>query len=284
MMIYYLLLLCLPVFNCFQSISQKQYNLKYEKANVILFSAVTSAIALCFFLIASRFRLNFDAKLIPYSLGFAVGYSAGWVGTVLALRYGLMAISSLIVSCSLIFPTVYGVMLGEPVTPLMLTGVILLLAAFVMVNLKFEEGSRFSWKWFACVMTAFFGNGLCAITQNMQKRALGDTYGDEFMILALIGASVLLFAFACMTSRDVKGDFKRCLPFAAVNGVSNALINSLVLIIIGNIPNTVMYPTNAATCMIAAFLLSYFMYKERFSKVQYVGYVLGIVSIVMLNI
>lgn len=283
-MIYYLLLLCLPVLNCVQSISQKQYNLKYEKTNVILFSAVTSVIALCFFLITSRFRLSLNGELIPYSLGFAVGYAAGWVGTVLAIRYGLMAISTLIVSCSLVFPTVYGVVLGEPVTPLMLTGVALLLAAFVMVNLKFEEGSRFTWKWFACVMTAFFGNGLCAITQNMQKRALGDAYGDEFMILALAGASALLFVFACLTSRDVKGDFKRCLPFAAVNGVSNALINSLVLIIIGNIPNTVMYPTNAATCMIAAFLLSYFMYKERFSKIQYIGYALGIVSIVMLNI
>ena len=33
-MLYYLLLLCLPVTSCLQSISQKQYNLKYEKNNV----------------------------------------------------------------------------------------------------------------------------------------------------------------------------------------------------------------------------------------------------------
>ena len=283
-MIYYLLMLGIPLMNCLQSVSQKQYNLKYEKPNVILFSAVTSMIALCFFLVTSRFQLSFDARLIPYSLGFAVGYSAGWVGTVLAVRYGLMAISSLIVNCSLIFPTAYGIMLGEPVTPLLLTGVALLLASFVLVNLKFEEGSRFSWKWFGCVMVAFFGNGLCAVTQNMHKRALGDAYGDEFMIIALAAASAMLLVIAMLTSRDIRGDFKGCVPYSALNGVSNGIINFLVLILIGNVPNTVLYPTNAATSMIAAFLLSYIVYKERFSKVQYIGYALGIVSIVMLNI
>lgn len=283
-MIYYILMLGVPLMNCFQSISQKQYNLKYEKPNVILFSAVTSMIALCFFLVASRFRLNLDPALVPYALGFAVGYSAGWVGTVLAVRYGLMAISSMIVNCSLIFPTAYGVLLGEPVTPLLVVGVALLLAAFVMVNLKFEAGSRFSIKWFACVMVAFFGNGLCAVTQNMQKRALGDAYGNEFMVIALAAASVLLLGFAMLTSRDIRGDFRACLPYSAANGVSNAVINFLMLVLIGNVPNTVLYPTNAAASMIAAFLLAFIMYKERFSRVQYVGYALGVASIVLLNI
>lgn len=283
-MIYYLLMLAIPLMNCLQSVSQKQYNLKYEKANVILFSAVTSMIALCFFLITSRFQLSFDIKLMPYALGFAVGYAAGWVGTVLAVRYGLMAISTLIVNCSLIFPTAYGVILGEPVTPLLLVGVALLLTSFVLVNLKFEEGSKFSLKWFGCVMVAFFGNGLCAVTQNMQKRALGDAYGDEFMVIALAAAAAMLFVAALLTSRNIRGDFKGCVPYATLNGVSNGVINFLVLLLIGNVPNTVLYPTNAATSMIAAFLLSYIVYKERFSKVQYVGYVLGIASIVMLNI
>lgn len=283
-MIYYFLMLGVPLMNCFQSISQKQYNLKYEKPNVILFSAVTSMIALCFFLITSRLRLDFDPALVPYALGFAVGYSAGWVGTVLAVRYGLMAISSLIVNCSLIFPTAYGILLGEPVTLLLLIGVALLLASFVLVNLKFEERSKFTWKWFGCVMVAFFGNGLCAVTQNMQKRALGDAYGHEFMIIALAAASVMLLGFAMLTSRDIRGDFKGCLPYSAANGVANAIINFLMLILIGNVPNTVLYPTNAAASMIAAFLLSYIMYKERFSKVQYVGYVMGVASIVMLNV
>ena len=283
-MIYYLLLLCLPVVNCCQSIAQKQYNLKYEKTNVILFSAVTSVMALGFFLITSGLKLEFNAGLIPYSLMFAAGYSSAWVGTVLALRYGLMAISSLIVSCSLIFPTVYGVLLGEPVTAAVIVGMTLLLAAIIMVNLKFDKSAKFTWKWFACVMVAFFGNGLCSISQNMQKRALGDSYSHEFMIIALAAASALLFGYAMLTSKDIRGDFRRCLPYSTANGAANGVINLFMLILIGNIPNTILYPTNSALNMIATFLLAFFAYKERFSKIQYAGYALGIVSIILLNL
>lgn len=283
-MIYYLLLLCLPVVNCCQNIAQKQYNLKHQSPNVILFSAVTSVMALGFFLITSGLKLDFSAKLLPYSFAFAAGYSAGWVGTVLAVRYGLMAISTLIVSCSLIFPTVYGILLGEPVTAMVIIGMALLLAAIVLVNLKFDNSSRLSWKWFACVMVAFFGNGVCSISQNMQKRALGDGYSHEFMILALAAASILLLGCALLTGKDFKGDFRRCLPYSAANGAANAVINFLMLVLIGNIPNTVLYPTSSALNMVGTFLLAFFAYKERFSKMQYAGYALGIVSIVLLNI
>lgn len=283
-MIYYLLLLCLPLANCCQNIAQKQYTLRTKAPNVILFSAVTSVMALGFFLITSGLKLEFSAGLIPYALAFAAGYSAGWVGTVLAVRYGLMAISTLIVSCSLIFPTIYGILLGEPLTPTVLVGMALLLAAIVLVNLKFDKSSRFSWKWFICVMVAFFGNGVCSISQNMQKRALGDSYSHEFMILALAAASAMLLGYALLTSEDFKGDFRRCLPFSAANGAANAVINFLMLVLIGNIPNTILYPTSSALNMAGTFLLAFFAYKERFSKMQYVGYVLGIASIVLLNI
>jgi len=283
-MIFYLLMLTLPVIACCQHISQKQFNLKFESPNVLLFSALTSIIALCFFLITSRFDLEFNAALTPYALLFAIGYSSAWVGTVLAVRYGLLALSSLIVSCSLIFPTLYGVLMGETVTPLIVIGLILIFAALVMVNLKSEKGGKFSLKWFACVMVAFIGNGACSISQNMQKRALGDSYTHEFMIIALGVSSVLLLVCAMLRSRNIIGDLKGSLPYAVANGSFNALQNFLVLTIIGNIPNTVFYPTNAALGMIATFLLAFIFYKERFSKLQYVGYALGVLSIVLLNI
>lgn len=283
-MIYYLLLLCMPLVSSLQSVAQKQYNIKNEKPNVILFSALTSLIALCFFLITSRFELTFDLRLMPYSLGFAAAYSAAWVGTVLAVRYGLMAVSTLIVSCSLVFPMAYGVLMGEAVTPKIVIGVSLLFAALVLVNLKFEEKGKFSLKWLVCVLVAFVGNGVCSVMSNMQKRALGDAYTHEFMIIALAAAVVLLMGYALATSKDFKGDLKRCIPYSTLNGVSNAALNFMMLTLIGNIPNTILYPTNSALGMIATFLLAFFAYKERFSKPQYIGYALGVTSIVLLNI
>lgn len=283
-MIYYLLLLCIPLTGCVQNISQKQYNLKKQSPNVILFSAVTSLIALCFFLITSGFRLDFDVRLVPYALAFAVAYSAAWVGTVLAVRYGLMAISTLIISCSLIFPTVYGMIMGEEVTANIIIGIALLFMALVLVNLKFTQKEKFSVKWLICVLVAFLGNGVCSISQNLQKRALGDSFSHEFMIIALAASVVLLTVYAAFTSKDLIGDFKACLPYSAANGVANAIGNFIMLTIIGNIPNTILYPTHSALGMIGTFLLAFFAYRERFSGVQYLGYALGMTSIILLNL
>jgi len=77
---------------------------------------------------------------------------------------------------------------------------------------------------------------------------------------------------------------RACIPYAAVNGTFNAMSNLLMLLIIGNIPNTIFYPTNAALIMLSTFVLAYTVYHERFTRPQYIGYALGIVSIVLLNL
>jgi len=281
---YYFLLLLMPLISCVQSIAQKQYTLKSKRPNVILFSAVTSFMAFCMFAVTSGLKVKFVPALVPYALCFAVAYASAWVTTVLALKYGLMALSSLIISCSLIFPTAYGILLGEAVTPVNATGIALLILAIVLVNLKFDKSSRFSWKWFACVMIAFAGNGVCSISQNMQKRALGEEYGQSFMLLSLGIASFLLFAYALISSKNIREDFRGSIAYSAVNGAANAGLHFVLLAVIGNIPNTVLYPTNSALGMLAAFLLAFFGYRERFSRVQYAGYALGVVSVALLNL
>ena len=174
--------------------------------------------------------------------------------------------------------------MSEPVTAKIIIGLVLIFAAIVLVNLKFSDKGKFSIKWLVCVMVAFLGNGVCSIMQNMQKRALGDSYTHEFMIIALAAASAMLLAYSCFTSKNLLGDLKACLPYSAANGIANAIGNFMMLIIIGNIPNTILYPTNAALGMIFTFALAFVIYKERFSLPQYIGYALGMASIVMLNI
>jgi len=283
-MIHYLLLLLHPMVSSCQSIAQKQYTLREKSPNVLLFSAITSLIALFFFLITSRFDLFFDVRLVPYALGFAICYASAWAGTVFALRFGSMALSSLIIACSLVFPTVYGLLLGEPAAPAVIIGICLIFCAIVLVNIQFGQKQKFSLKWFLCVMVAFLGNGCCSIMQNMQKRTLGDSFTHEFMIIALSAAFILLMIAACLTSKSVLRDLPGCLPYASANGVANALLNLIMLTLIGNIPNTVLYPSVSALGMLFTFLLSYIVYKERFSLPQYIGYAMGAVSIVLLNL
>ena len=281
---YVLLLLCLPVLNCGQSVAQKRYHARTESPDVVLFAAMTTLCALAFFLVSSGLRLTFDRRILPYALAFGVSYASAWVGTVLALRYGSLALTSLIVSFSLVFPTVYGLVTGEALRALTVAGLALLCAALVLINGRSGRGERISPKWALCVGVAFLGNGICAVASAMQKRALGDGYSHEFMILALSAAFVLLVLAALAGRNRSKPDVRSALVCSAANGVCNGLMNLIILTLIGRLPNTVLYPTQSALNMLATFLLAFFGYGERFSRRQYVGYALGALCVVLLNL
>ena len=284
-MVYWFLLAALPVLSCGQSICQKQYHARTEPPNVILFAALTTLFALAFFLISSGLQLTFELRLLPFSLAFGLSYAMAWVGSVLALRYGSLALSYLIISFSLVFPTAYGLLiLGEKLRVTAVAGFMLLLSALVLIRKRKEKEARFSWKWMLCVISALTGNGICAVVSNMLKRSLGNDYTHEYMILALSFALLLLTAVSLARPGHLRSDFRTALPYASVNGTLNGMNNLFLLMLIGNIPNTILYPTHAALNMLGTFLVAYLGYRERFSRWQYVGYALGAASVILLHI
>lgn len=280
----------MPVISCGQYMAQKQYNLKTQTPNAILFSAITAFIALLFFVFTSGFNLDFNPKLIWYSVGYALGYSSAYIATVLAVRYGSMAIASLILSFTLIFPAFYGVIVrGDELGFVQIVGFVFLFSAmFLSKSHSTSEGKKVSPKWVICVIIAFVGNGVCSIASNMQVDFVavpaGLDYKHEFMIIALSISAVLLFVCGLISSKDIKHDLATCTKYSSVNGICNAAVNLISLSLIGKIPNTVLYPTSSGLGMIVTFLMCFIIYKERFRKRQYLGYVFGVISIVLLNL
>ena len=89
----------------------KTYNKKHEKGGFI-FIALISAFSMLFFLftdlIADETGLHFSLKMIPYALVAGFVYCMASVLTFFALKYGSYALTMLILSYSLIFTTLYG--------------------------------------------------------------------------------------------------------------------------------------------------------------------------------
>jgi hypothetical protein len=93
-----------------QSIFTKQYSLKGLSGDYT-FGASKVLFAFLFFLVTTK-DLSITAQILPYSLGFAAAYTAAIVTTIFAIKTGPLAISSLILSYSLIIPTMYGFLFG----------------------------------------------------------------------------------------------------------------------------------------------------------------------------
>ena len=74
-------------------------------------------------------------------------------------------------------------------------------------------------------------------------------------------------------------------PIAYFGGIANGIMNFFVLLLTANkFPASVLYPVVSGGSLLMIFLWSFLIKKEKFTPSQYVGYILGVASLVLLNI
>ena len=107
-MAYFWMIVC--VITCtIQSPFKKIYQSKTSKGT-FLFTAMIQLASACFFAGACLFGGGFSYEwgVLPFSLAFAAAVSCCGLTSVVSLRYGPLALTSLFSSYSLMLPTLYG--------------------------------------------------------------------------------------------------------------------------------------------------------------------------------
>lgn len=280
-----LLLLTIVVFLSVQSVMKKAYNQKVA-GGTLSFSAASCVAALLVFLITSGGKLNFHTEFLPYSLLFAVSYSVAVVTNLLAIMAGPLSLTSLLISFSLLIPTFYGIFaLNEPVSANLFLGLGLLAAALVLINIEKQGEKKITLKWIFYVALAFVGNGMCSTVQKVQQTVFPGQYMSEFMIVALVISAIAMGIFAlCTEKKQFLPNLKAGFWMYAANGLANGITNFLVIFLSPRLAASVMFPVVSAGGIVLTFLISLFFYKEKLSKWQILGSVLGLVSVIFLNL
>lgn len=308
----YVFLIITVILCAAQNVFIKQYNVKTQKPDSLLFGAVSVLFALLFFVadlgIEHGFKFNYTPEILPYSIGFALTYSMAILGAIYAIQFGSLAVSALISSYSLLIPTFYGVFFLEE--KLSYTGFALLCISIFLINKKDESSTvRFTLKWVIALAASFIGNGLCSTVQKMQQLAFkpGDSekavdatmqaikqtaeqpydYKNEFMIIALAISFIILLSVLLVSLKGKmpeKTTLKNSIFLGLPRGIANGIVNLLMIILASRLSATILYPTVSAGGIVLGFFIALFWYKERLSKIQLVGYGLGVVSVVLLNL
>jgi len=278
------LLITIILFISGQNVTKKFYTRRCGSGGVYLFNTILSAAAMLFFVVTSS-GLHFRLALIPYALAFGIAYLIGSVFAVLALAEGSLSLSALLISYSLMLPTLYGLLfLDDPIGIGLFPGIGLLLISLLLINKKDGE-IKLSLKWFIYVGLAFLGNGFCTIFQKMQQVAFNGAYKNETMILALAFVTLAMALFSLITERKELRKFARhaWLP-SLLCGIFNGIVNLFVMILSGRMAASMMFPLISAGGIVLTFLISKFVYKERLTKTQYIGFTLGTAAVVLLNL
>lgn len=281
----YLLLSAAMLFNSLQGFISKQYNVKTERTNTYIYTAVVATAAMLFFMLQSIGKFEFNAGVLFYSAAFSVSYIFATVGNVQAIGCGPLSVSSLIYQFSLILPTMYGIVfLKESISLWGYMGIFLLFVSLFWVNPQNNNETKPSKGWFIWVSLGFLGNGMCATVQKMQQIAFAGNYKNEFMIVALLLTAIVMYAIGIMKSRCPGEDIKNALKYAPLQGIANGALNELVLILAGLLPAAILFPAVLSGGTIITLTVSIVFFRERLSKKQLAGYLLGIISIIALNI
>ena len=267
-----------------QDVIKKIYNRKSSAPGTYFFVTLSAFAAAVFFALTSG-RLNFNVGLVPYSIAFAAAYIAGVVGSVAAIASGPLSLTTLIVSFSLMLPTLYGLIFrGDPISIGLFPGLALLAASLVLIN-KRDASVKINPKWVISVIFAFAGNGFCTIVQNMQQVKFKGSYKNEFMVIALVITAVAALVMTLIKERKIiRKQSPLCYSLGFICGAANGVVNLLVMILSGLMPVSLMFPIISAGGMVATFIISTTIYKEKLTRLQNIGYILGTVSVVLLNL
>ena len=278
---------CIIFSNVTQSASTKIFNQKnYAPA---YFNVIKAASAFLLELAFSLYGFTFHLPTVFFGLAYGAALSVSMYAGYEALCRGPMALTSMLVSFSVILPFIWGVAVrNEALNQFKLFAVVLLISAIICTNAdKFKGGikkPRDFVSWLTFVGITFLGNGFYSILQKEHQILYPSMYSREFMVYALFLCTVvytliLVFNKEKIPMREVKGK-----NFALLAGVTTALSGSLTLILAALENASILFSIISAGGILASLTCGKFIFKEKLKINHYIALVLGISSIILMKL
>ena len=272
----------------FEGIFIKKYNSKYNYGGFI-FTAIVSLFSMIFFIIydviADVNGLEFNYKLILYGISAGIMFSLASLLTFIAMGCGSYVLSKLILSYGIVFTIGYGIYLGDSITVLGWIAIVLIIISLFLVKGNEEENTKVNLKWIITISLSVLFAGVFAILQKKQQIVFEKKYDNEFMIITLGSSFIILLTIGLIKDRKHIIDIlKHGSLYAAAGGISNGVTNLLTLYLYSIAPLSFVSPVGAGVSIVISFIISKILFKEKFSKLQILGVLIGMISIVLFNL
>lgn len=285
-MLGYLLIVAFTLLNLFESVAVRTYAKRHGSGGMLM-NAIVALFATLFFLVTDKGGFHAPKEMIPIAVINVFLFGAGFYFTFIAYRIGPYGLTRLISTFSLLFTIFYGIFFLDE-TPGFTTyiGIIAILSALILINYKKKDGDdekSVSLKWFICIMISTVANGFIGILTKMQQIRFNASCDNEFQIISIGGSCVLLAVLGCILDRDkLPYILKHGTLYGLCAGICNGAKNFLTLVIYTLLPLSILSPMKTGLNMIATFIMALLFYKEKYTKMQWVGVLLGVAAVILL--
>lgn len=235
-----------------------------------------------------------NAEIALWSCIVGIGTVMFQVFYALALASGPLSISALVINLSVLVPTIVSaVAFRENIYYMQLAGIVLLCFS-LLLSLKDSGGKKkANAKWLIFLLLTFVSNGIAMSLQKLFFKtgsALIENSENTFLLCMYICASLLaLIIFLVMRfgsgirNVGIKKE-RKLLAFTAAMGLSLALFQKTHMYGLENIPGSLMFPTYIGIQTSMMSVIGILFFGDILTRRQKLGIVLGIVSVVLLNI
>ncbi len=282
----FLLIILRTIVHQFEAMIVRRYGRKHGKGGMF-FNAMICLFATIYFFITDKGGLHFPKEIVLYGAINSVMYGIGFYAAYVTLRTGAFALTRLFTSIGVFIPVFYGVVFLKE-TPPTFTGIALplIFIAMFLINYQGKEGvEKVSLEWIVGILLVVFSNAAISIIGKMQYDVCGDTYKNEYLILSFLGATAMLLVMGVVFERDCfKTIVRKGLLYGASAGICNGTVNLLVLITYKYLPISVISPVGTGIGIVAGFMLSIFVYKEKLKLRQLIGAAIGGTAVVLMSL
>lgn len=281
--------LCIVLASVTQSATSKLFHRHGDNASV--FNALKASSALVLFALMAIPGFTLHLPTVAFGVAYGLCLCLSMYTGYRALCLGPMALTSMLVSFSVILPLLWGVTVGnESLHVFQIIAFGLLFVAILSTNADKLLASRRTEKeahyglWLLFVALTFLSNGACSILQKVHQTQYPEAYSREFMFFAMLLCSVVFVSVALLRTpwqalRQTKG--KR---YGVLSGLANGAANFLTLVLAGLENATILFPILSAGTILGALLCGKLLFKEKLKLNHYLALLVGILAIVLLKL
>jgi uncharacterized membrane protein len=211
------------------------------------------------------------------------------LGMFKAYQTGSVSLTAFVKQLSLIAVAFWGfIFWGNPIELNIILGIVLIIVALYLCfnPSKNNQSGGITLKWCIFALMLLTGNAGCSIIQKYQQLAFDGNFGNTLMffgtLISFVISLILYLKGKGCTFKDIS---PKTIVFPIIGGISSALLNLLILLLISSpLSESIIFPGIAVGGLVITTLFSVIVYKEKLKSIQWIGLFIGTIAIVLLNL
>lgn len=210
-----------------------------------------------------------------------------------AMEIGPMSYTTLINSFSTLIPTLSGALFfNEKIELVHIFGIILMIISFILSVDKSKNNDSASIKWLIYSIIAFICTGGIGVMQKIHQSSEFKGELNAFLVLAFVVSFVFAIILTLLFSKKENNPILQKNKSGKVNyiillviviaGACVAVNNKLNLYLSGVMDSAVFFPIVSGGGLVLTTISALIVFKEKLTKKQWAGIIIGIVSVILL--